>query len=329
MSLRILHIILSSQFDEKCRSLANKLTSTGHFAAIHIDKKANLIEPRTNDQVTSQRIHLVQNRISVYRAHISIFQAMVNSYREMKDSFDFDYVNLLSGVDFPVRPLRDFELFLQENQKYSFINCIELPVEKDAVYHDGSVNTDFSKCAWPFKSKPIYFFDRLSKYNYSLWDKNRYALQQKNYPRLNTIFFPVTSLSRQFRTINKIGRMLKSFRSIPHVKFHIGSGWYTIKSDHLNQTIAYLESRNGRPLKRFFKSLNFADEFVVPTVMKILDLDLVDSDLRYVNWNHCETIGRPGIIDQKDIPLIQKSNAFFCRKVDLKSIELIEELLDV
>jgi hypothetical protein len=134
-----------------------------HFY-IHLDKKIDInifsfLTKRLN-------VKFISNRILVRWATFSTAESVLVSLKEiLAERGDYDYINLMSGQDFPLMRATDFIEFLNINRGNQYINCFPYDLQTDWWSRNESrVNTyNFQDWHFPGKYKIQYIFNLLFK----------------------------------------------------------------------------------------------------------------------------------------------------------------------
>jgi hypothetical protein len=120
--MRIAHLILTHKKDPAMlERLMRALLHPACDFFIHVDKKTPIapflsLAKRPN-------VFLVSDRVPVYWAGYGTVQATLNGFREVITYGDYDYINVLSGQDFPLRSAEQFVNFLRQKRATEFITC--------------------------------------------------------------------------------------------------------------------------------------------------------------------------------------------------------------
>jgi len=118
--MRIAHVILVHKNPAQVLRLVKRLSHPDVDCWMHIDKKCDLSEYR--DILRQPRVYLVQPRIRVGWACYNIVQAMLNSMLAALNFPEaYDYINFLSGQDYPLQPQERFLRCLEDHNGYEFI----------------------------------------------------------------------------------------------------------------------------------------------------------------------------------------------------------------
>lgn len=125
----IAHLILVHSNPNQLSRLVKKLICEGDVVFIHVDMKSNLsvfleLFPDNNN------VFFVQNRIDVKWGGYEMVEATLNGFKEIIASgLNINYVNLLSGQDYPLKPMSELNQFLTNNPGKAFMLCLN--IEKD------------------------------------------------------------------------------------------------------------------------------------------------------------------------------------------------------
>jgi Core-2/I-Branching enzyme len=323
MNLRIVHIIITTELSNTTVELCRSLLYKDDIVLLNIDNKSGefALPP---DLLMHPNVHVSEPRIDIYRGDYSFVKAVFHSYNMIRPLIqEHDYINLLSGVDFPIRQSKDLHSFLNLNIGVSFIDCQVLPA-LDQKYHEGQENTSFGSCEWPF-SNAKHYFDRINSENFWVQGTNKLFLKTRTNRFRNSSFIrTVINKLERFRTYNKIKSLVIGLRTVPKKQFYGGSAWFTITKEAMEHVFDFLRSSSNSKEINFYRKLKYPDHVMIQTILANSSLPRVNSDLRYLDWRKADFYGRPAYIDESDIPKMEESNAFFCRKVNQKGVDLIK-----
>jgi hypothetical protein len=118
--MRIAHLIIV--YKEPCQ-VERLVKSLSHEACdffIHLDKKADLAAFAY--LAKRDRVWFIQDRVLVRWAAYSFTKAIVNGLREILASGKpYDFINVLSGQDYPLQPAASLVAFLQHHRGATFM----------------------------------------------------------------------------------------------------------------------------------------------------------------------------------------------------------------
>jgi hypothetical protein len=119
--MRVAHLILAHNNPQQLERLVNRLIYAGDAVFIHLDKKTDIL-PFMHLKIIPG-VFFIQRRIKVYWGTYSIVEATINSFEEIVNSgTEYEYINLLSGADYPVKPIGQFRDYLKANPDKVFMS---------------------------------------------------------------------------------------------------------------------------------------------------------------------------------------------------------------
>ncbi|MHA4847748.1 beta-1,6-N-acetylglucosaminyltransferase [Flavitalea antarctica] len=127
----IAHLILTHKNPRQLEMLIEALDHERFHFYIHVDKKT-AIEPF---QYLSEKknVFLIRNRTKVYWAGYGTIQATINGFEEIPLG-KYDFVNVISSQDFPIKSPQYIYDFFDRNKGSEFITCESVDDEwKDAA----------------------------------------------------------------------------------------------------------------------------------------------------------------------------------------------------
>lgn len=148
--MKLAFIILAHQdADNVCR-LASRLAREGDVVVVHWDKNNPLdIVSAVQDKLAVSirpNVHFAR-RIAVQWGRWSMVEATLSCLEELEKLAEvFDYVMLLSGADYPLKPLATLKAFLAENAGQEYIECVD-PARNQWVVQ-GLVHERYQQYHW-------------------------------------------------------------------------------------------------------------------------------------------------------------------------------------
>ncbi|MBQ8867133.1 MAG: hypothetical protein IJ013_05365 [Bacteroidaceae bacterium] len=94
---------------------------------IHVDKKAKFSKEDLISLSKMPGVKKVYQRFSVSWAGFSILRCELFLLKEALKHSNGDYFHLLSGQDYPLKPLNEFLHYFHETEKAGFLSCSQLP----------------------------------------------------------------------------------------------------------------------------------------------------------------------------------------------------------
>lgn len=156
--MKICHLILAHKNPQQIKRLTKSLAHPSCHIFLCIDKKINDAPFRLLLN-NAPNVFFIKNRVKVHWGGQSIIMAIVRALEEIKRSgTSYDFINLISAQDYPIKPIQQLVDFLNAHKKKNFISYI---TEQD----------DEGK--WIENSRA-----RLNRYHFTDFDfKGRYLLQ--------------------------------------------------------------------------------------------------------------------------------------------------------
>jgi len=138
--MKIAHLILAHSQPQQLQRLIRKLYNPGADFYLHIDAKTDIKPFMALKNLP--HVYFIQKREKVLWGAYSIVQATINGFKEiLKSSKQYDYINLLSGQDYPIKSTEYIHRFLADyNGKlfmefYPVENVWEEAIPRIKKYH--------------------------------------------------------------------------------------------------------------------------------------------------------------------------------------------------
>lgn len=119
--MKIAHLILAHKNPKQLQMLLHALQHPAFHFYIHIDKKANA-EPFQYLLSQFSNVSFIKKRAKIYWAAFGTIQATLNGFNEIPLS-DYDYVNVISAQDFPLRSADEIYEYILKRKGTEFITC--------------------------------------------------------------------------------------------------------------------------------------------------------------------------------------------------------------
>ena len=124
--MRISYLILTHKNPLQLERLIIALKHPSFFFYIHVDKKTS-IQP-FDFLRKYNNVFFIKNRAKIFWAGYGTIQATINGIKEMLQS-QYDYINVISAQDFPLKPADDIYKFFSDNNGKQFITCKSVQYE--------------------------------------------------------------------------------------------------------------------------------------------------------------------------------------------------------
>lgn len=124
--MRIATVIICHQDPVAVERMIKAMAHPSVDFYLHLDKKVD-IQPYAFLGVRRDT-YFIHNRKMVRWGGLSQLEAMISSMNEILASGrSYDFINLLSGQDYPIKPAREMYAFLQQHSGKSFMTCEKAP----------------------------------------------------------------------------------------------------------------------------------------------------------------------------------------------------------
>lgn len=121
--MQVAHVILAHKNPEQVKRLILSLYHPSSIIFLHVDKKRNIKD--FNEILTLPNVCFIKNRVSVNWGGFSQIEAVVNSFKEVAEiSPSVNYINVLSGQDYPIKSINSFHHFLMSNPGRVFMEFL-------------------------------------------------------------------------------------------------------------------------------------------------------------------------------------------------------------
>jgi hypothetical protein len=203
-----------------------------------------------------------------------------------------DYFALISGHDFPLRPVEEILAFFEQAASRSYLEHFPLPDPR-----------------WRFEGR-----DRTDFYTYTVRGRRETCI-----PRGEDTSF----LSRKGRALNEVLRMrgaLKASRRFPsYAKPFGGSQWWNLSRVAAEHILGFIDEHPGyrryhahtlAPDEVFFQSILLGTDFAAEN-------EVVNDTLRFMRWSAKES--HPRVLTVEDLPAMLESESLFARKLEMSA----------
>lgn len=117
--MRVAHVILTHKNPAQVARLTAALAHPDADCYIHVDSKADIAAFKILEE--QPNVYLCATRVDVQWGSYSLVTASLESLREALNRGTYDYINHISGQDFPIQ--KGFHEFLDANNGAEFITC--------------------------------------------------------------------------------------------------------------------------------------------------------------------------------------------------------------
>jgi len=255
------------------------------YVFVHIDKKSSITRDEEACLRAMPQVSGVYRKYSVHWGGFSILKCEIFLMKEALHSCDADYFHLISGQDYPIKPLSYFLQFFEERKGYEFISYVHLPHPK--------------------------------------WGKNTYSRFQYFY--IFDLFNNKNRARKISSKFIKWQKRLKIKKAVPFVFDHLygNSQWFSITRVACYKLILYT-IKHPKLLKKYKWSFAPEESYISTVLLNVIPMRQVMSfNLRYINWKY-ENGNSPANLDMRHLFPILKGNYLFARKFEKCSHPLLE-----
>ena len=125
--MKIAHLVLAHKNPAQVERLLNSLDHPGFDFYLHIDGKADITPYLHLGQ--RPNVFFIKKRTPVYWAGFGTIQATLNGFEEIMPKNAYDYINVMSGQDFPLKPAGYIYNYIKQRQGAEFITCESIEAE--------------------------------------------------------------------------------------------------------------------------------------------------------------------------------------------------------
>lgn len=289
--MNITYLVVAHKLPDQLKRMISRLEAPWAQFFIHIDPKSKEKEDLTGVKSEVSPIFYIPSQ-TIRWAHVSQVEVTLSLLRAaMNAETKSDFFVLLSGQDYPIKPLSAIQSFFEDHAGMSFMEYFPLPSD---IWKDGGLN-------------------RLEHYHFYLG--NTFY----SYP-----FNP--SGGRKQQILNKLMRLFFSRkRPLPkEMRFYGGANWVTLSRQAVEDIFGYLEKNPD--YQKLFKYSRSADEIFFQTILQALEkpLPIKNQLIHYCDWSLPEGPW-PAIITKEYLGRLKVSPMLFARKFD---VDVDREVLD-
>src|SRR4249919_2644439 len=249
--MKIAHLILAHNQPDQLSRLINRLSNNDADCFIHIDAKASLENFKKITQIPNAFV--LNKRVNITWGSYSIVQATLNGLSSIISSNkNYDYINLLSGLDYPLKSASEINHFLTERKGNLFMEYYSVENEwKEAIpritkYH-------FTDSNMPGKQK----FERFV--NGILPSRK---MPQKLIPVGRSQWFTITFESAKY--------IVSYLKKNPDIEQFFRLTW--APEEMIFQTILYNSPFNAAMVNNHLRYIDWSEGNAIPKTFTINDL---------------------------------------------------------
>jgi hypothetical protein len=289
--VRLACIVLAHRGPEQVALLLSTLRHPQVAVYLHVDLRARLAPfTRALWEAGVGEVALLPQRATRWGGAELVDATLDGLARGVADGCD--YFVLISGQDFPLRPVAEMVAFFEVEATRSYMHHFNLPTPSPHWRLGGRDRTDF--------------------YTYSLLGRRATCI-----PRGVDIGF----LSWKGRVLNELLRIRSAFkpprRFPPYLRPFGGLQWWNLSRDAADYVLRFV---NEHPdYRRYHTHTLCPDELFFQSILAGTDFagrhEIVNDPLRFMVWP--EGGQHPRTLRADDLPAMVQSGKLFARKVDM------------
>ena len=324
-STRILYLIFSHDSQGQIVRLASAIRNLSPYAeiAIHHDPSKAPLDVALLQQVRGVRV--VPNPVKGEWGDFSLVEQYLHAMRWCRDNVAFDWMCTLTGLSYPISPLRAFEEQLAHSGYDGFVR-----------HFDAFDPGPYPKGVWPKGTGETRYLFRYFKlpqfphyYRLPNWIKVLLRAMQKRLNESNSLF-RVVPMPRGARTRIGLRR-----RRLPFPREFVlcgGRQMLNVNRRALDRIFAYLEAHPD--YERYFRRTLIPDEgFFNSILANDRDLRICNDVQRFIKWPIGIGAASVAVITKDEVQAVVQSGAPFALKFDMRvdpeALDLVDSLLGV
>ncbi len=291
MMMDINYLIQVHQYPEHLKRLIHRLNGEGVYFYIHLDKKVD-IAPFQEGFEAMPNVIFIKERLEVTWGHISQVWATFNTIKNVLQDQRHGYCVLMSGQDYPIKPVDYIRNFLEGNYGINFIES--RPIAE----------------VWPN------YEERINQFNFhpNTREKTRYIV--KNVFNRNFYTRPNLYVLKKLVKANKLGYLKYIFKVRKHpkdLKPFAGSSWWALPMESVRLFMDFLKRRDY--LLKYHEHTHCPDEILFQTVINhLFPRKKIEDCTTHVNWTKKNVPLPVTFEDEGDFLELRQSNCLFARK---------------
>ncbi|GIV33732.1 MAG: hypothetical protein KatS3mg031_1267 [Chitinophagales bacterium] len=339
--MKLAYIILSHKAPYQLARLVSRLHDEGVTFVIHLCRNMQREDYRkTRELLKSYSNVFFCKREDGSWGEFGITQAVLNGMELLlHHRIDFDYLNVLSGNDYPIKSNAYLRNFFENNKGRQFLwvlpvyDYIPLGLPEGQIYGEG-----WKGYVHPWGSE--HRFLRFEKYWYSMLGERLMIIPETrflNKPLWNVLKIFLYNLPAYYRQKKVRREFLLMLLSLTHQRKretpqgftpYAGSQWFSVTRDCTEYIVH--TARQHPELKKFFKHTLLSDESFFSTILAHSPymLQLAQCNYRYIRWSGSGPRTHPVILTREDLPALKASDKLFARKFDISVDSTILDLID-
>ncbi len=294
--MKLAYVISAYKLPEMLVRLVRRLDSPRALFLIHVDRKTEPeVFERMRAPLAGRENVVFLPRHLCHWGDFGHVRATLKGIRHLVDHrIDFRYAILLTGQDYPIKPVAEIERFFLEDTDREFI--VFSPMPRDEWKGGGRFGSGG--------------MDRIERWHFRLFGRPvSYPGKAKFDSRLLTWIW--AHLNRRFRPKRRFPAGFRPYG---------GNAYWCLTRECVRHIHDFVSQH--RSFVRFFHHVRIPDEIFIQTIVGNSPFAerAAGKDLRFVDWDRerARAAGTrpPAVLDSADLPRLAGSSALFARKFD-------------
>ena len=300
------YLILAHKNPQQLARMIKTLDDGNSKFFIHLDAKTP-IEPFTA-QLEDEHIVFIPERERCVWGDFSIVLATIHLMEAAAKVQNKGFFILMSGQDYPIKPMGELDAFLEENAQCDFIDYLPLEQKwkpkmvKDKLAHYHILHSETrgdSNCYAPFSRSSLFQKGR------TLWHLLKGRLSLEN-----------------FKKLRQLPR-----REAPFAQQYAGSQFWAFSENTFYDVLTYIQ-KHREELELYYQYTSSPDEVYFHSILLNLKEEgrkiILKNQLTYVNYFRKNNV----FLTEDFEKLTSAEEQFFARKFDMEIDAIILDRLD-
>ncbi len=300
------YLILAHKNPQQLARMIKTLDDGNSKFFIHLDAKTP-IEPFTA-QLEDEHIVFIPERERCVWGDFSIVLATIHLMEAAAKAQSKGFFILMSGQDYPIKPIGELDAFLEENAQCDFIDYLPLEQKwkpkmvKDKLAHYHILHSETrgdSNCYAPFSRSSLFQKGR------TLWHLLKGRLSLEN-----------------FKKLRQLPR-----RESPFAQQYAGSQFWAFSENTFYDVLTYIQ-KHREELELYYQYTSSPDEVYFHSILLNLKEEgrkiILKNQLTYVNYFRKNNV----FLTEDFEKLTSAEEQFFARKFDMEIDAIILDRLD-
>lgn len=286
--MKLAIVVLAHDRPEQLALLLSALRHPQVRVYLHVDRRSDLAPIATAlADMGVREAELLPRHATAWGSVELVDAALEGLARGAGDGCD--HFALISGQDFPLRPVEEILAFFERAGSRSYLEHFPLPTSR-----------------WRFEGR-----ERTDFYTYTVLGRRETCIPRGE----DTSFF-----NRKGRLLNEVLRIRSALKPARHFPSYIhpfgGSQWWNLSRAAAERVLDFIDEHPDyrhyhthtlAPDEVFFQSILLGTDFAA-------EHEIVNDTLRFMCWPEKES--HPRVLTINDLPALRESEALFGRKFD-------------